>query len=347
MNYLSKTPASLFKDKKVLVRLDVNVPLTDSGEILATDTDRIVKSQATLDYLRDAGASVIILSHIGRDPKESLAPVAKYMNIPLVHLDDHESWKDIPLVMLENLRQSSGEESNDVYFAERLASLGDCYINDAFAVSHRNHASIVGIPKLLPSFAGFQLEQEIQQLQLAFQGEHPIVLIMGGAKFETKLPVIEHLLPHVDWVCIGGALANTFLYARGIDVGVSLIDKEAHLDTILDSPKILVPDDFERQETRIVDIIVPVAWQHVLKDARTIIWNGPMGNYENGFTKGTEQLVALLAETNAHTIIGGGDSIALIHQLGLSDRFSFLSTGGGAMLDYLAQGTLPGIQALE
>jgi len=371
MKKLSECSAEDLKGKRVLVRFDLNVPLSEGGGaelfVAETDADRIRKSLPTLEFLKEAGAQVIVISHIGRDPKETLRPVADYMKIPLFpligfHVDELQLH---PVVILENLRSDAREESNDPLFAELLAGYADLYVNDAFSVSHRAHASVVGIPQFLPAYAGFQLTNEIENLDRALHPDHPALLIMGGAKFETKLPVITKLLPLVEHVFVGGALANNFFKEQGKEVGQSLIDTSAHLGSLVTDPKIILPYEVivqNDQESdhgvpgksitqittadRIVDVIIPESLAQVITDAKTIIWNGPMGNYENGFTKGTEDLARAIAKSEAFSIIGGGDSVTLIEQLGLEKDFGFLSTGGGAMLEYLVEGTLPGIEAL-
>ena len=373
MNYLSQAQSGDFAGKKVLVRLDLNVPLTPfpTGEglgVMPEDADRITQSLPTIEFLKNAGAKVIIISHIGRDPEETLDVVAKYMNIPLMQelseggidglLETHQ------VIMLENLRKNRSEESNDENFAKQLASYADIYVNDAFAVSHRAHASIVSIPKFLPSYAGLQMEKEITHLSQAFHPESPSILVLGGAKFETKLPVIQKFLPIVDTIIIGGALINNFYKEMGYEIGSSLIDTNADIKSIFGNPKILTPEvvivenDKGQEEKNIRDVVlgdkvVDIApsgldeYREIFQSAQFIIWNGPLGNYENGFTKGTQKMVELMALSQGNTIVGGGDSVALIEQLGIAHKFTFLSTGGGAMLEYLASGTLPGIEALQ
>lgn len=356
MKFLSQVPSEDLVGKKVLLRLDLNVPSLD-------DSDRITKSIPTIEFLKNAGAKVIIISHIGRDPKETLAPVAQVMNIPLVKDFDTSILETNQVIMLENLRQNPGEESNDESFAQNLASYADIYVNDAFAVSHRAHASLVGVPKYLPSYAGLQMEQEMNHLSQALRPESPSILVLGGAKFETKLPVIEKFLPIVDHILIGGALVNNFYKEMGYEVGSSLIDENADIKILVGNPKILIPEtvvvenekgQIEKLASEVVvgDKIVDVAvsglekFQHEFRAAKFVLWNGPMGNYENGFTAGSKKIVDLIMTSSATSIVGGGDSVALIEELGLADKFTFLSTGGGAMLEYLAQGTLPGIEAL-
>lgn len=368
MKKLQSLSQTDLQNKRVLVRFDLNVPLGDDGLVHDSDADRIRKSVPTLDYLKNTGAKVIIIAHIGRDPKETLKPIADYMGIPLfplkglnqAELDTHQ------VVMLENLRSVPEEESNDPTFAAMLAAYAELYVNDAFSVSHRAHASVVGVAQLLPAYAGLQLEQEIENLDKALHPERPAVLIMGGAKFETKLPVIQKLLPLVDTVFIGGALVNNFYKELGYEVGKSLIDPEAHLGDLVRDSKIILPEQvvvqsdgendiggpakFAQQISpadRIVDVVIPESLVQKINESKTIIWNGPMGNYENGFSAGTESLTRIIASSTSFSIIGGGDSVALIEKLGLEKSFGFLSTGGGAMLEYLVQGTLPGIEALK
>ena len=375
MNYLSQIPGENLKGKRVLVRLDLNVPVSETGIIADTDTDRIRKSLPTLRYLQESGARSIIISHLGREPRETLAPVAAIMNemLPMKFIPaltgDHvrdavDALGDGDIIMLENVRRDNREEANDESFARELASYADWYVNDAFAVSHRTHASIVAVARLLPAYAGFQMEQEVHHLSHALAPESPSILVLGGAKFETKLPVIEKFLGIVDHVIIGGALANNCYRARGYEIGKSLVDLHAELAMIMEHPHLVIPEfvmveneqgtatkraDQVHADEKIVDIAPESfdAMRDLFGSARFIIWNGPMGNYENGFMAGSESVAHMIASSGAHSIVGGGDSVAVVEQLGLADRFSFVSTGGGAMLDYLAQGTLPGILALE
>ena len=375
MKYLSQTNPEEFHGKRVLVRLDLNIPIGDDGHVHDEDADRVRKSLPTLEFLKNAGAKIIIISHIGRDPKESLKPVVRYMEQHMTIGFDPEiiSGRVTDLVnhmagghmiLLENLRSNPGEEANDSGFAKELASYADIYVNDAFAVSHRAHASVVGIPKLLPSYAGFQLEQEISHLSKAFNPESPSILVLGGAKFETKLPVIQKFLNIVDTIVIGGALANNFYKEMGHEVGLSLIDTTADIKNLVGNQKILVPEtviveNANGQEQKNISAIASgdkivdsapaglEAFAETFANAKFVLWNGPMGNYENGFTAGSEKIVTMISGSEAESIVGGGDSVALVEKLKLEKDFGFLSTGGGAMLEYLANGSLPGIDALE
>ena len=375
MKYLSQQNPKDFHGKRVLVRLDLNVPIGDDGHVHDEDADRIRKSMPTLEFLKSAGAKIIIISHIGRDPKETLKPVARYMEQHgVVGFDPEiisERAKDLiehmangHMMLLENLRSNPGEESNDETFAKQLAAYGDFYVNDAFAVSHRTHASVVGIPKLLPSYAGFQMEQEVSHLSKAFQPTSPSILVLGGAKFETKLPVIQKFLNIVDTIVIGGALANNFYKDMGHEVGSSLIDTTADIKSLIGNLKILIPQIVTvenatgQQEKNISEVITgdkivdsaPAgldAFKETFANAKFVLWNGPMGNYENGFIAGSEKIVELISQSGAESIVGGGDSVTLVEELGLEKDFGFLSTGGGAMLDYLENGSLPGFDALN
>ncbi len=356
MKFLSQVQPEELKGKKVLLRLDLN-------ESSLEKPDRIIKSMPTINFLKEAGAQVIIISHIGRDPHETLVQIAEYMDISMTKEFDAELLEANQVIMLENLRQNPGEESNDEAFAQKLASYADIYVNDAFAVSHRAHASLVGVPKLLPSYAGLQMEQEMNHLSQAFHPTSPSILVLGGAKFETKLPVIQKFLPIVDHILIGGALVNNFYKEMGYETGASLIDQTANITHLIGNPKILIPEiviveNEKGQEEKLAsavalgDKIVDVGvsalekYSDEFRAAKFVLWNGPLGNYENGFTAGSKKIVDLIVTSGAVSIVGGGDSVTLIEGLGLADKFTFLSTGGGAMLEYLANGTLPGIEAL-
>ena len=363
------------RGKRVVVRLDLNVPL--EGEVIRDDY-RIRESIPTLRFLREAGARTIILSHIGKGkPTDTLRPVATALEkeCPIVFLPDlmspenvrmtHE-MKDGDVMLLENIRHSKGEEENDPAFAAYLASLGDIYVNDAFSVSHRAHASVVGIPALLPHYAGLRFVQEVERLAEAFDPQHPFLFILGGAKIETKMPLLKKFLDRADQVLIGGAIANNFFKVAGHEIGTSVYDATEleGLDALLSHPRLLIPSDVvvknaagahgcTLSEVTAGDMIVDVGPETIKKaesvigGAALIVWNGPLGFYEEGFTEGTRELLELIAGSKATSIIGGGDTVALINEMGSLERFSFVSTGGGAMLDYLANETLPGIEALQ
>lgn len=360
--------------KRVLLRLDLNVPL-ENGNV--RDAYRIDQSLPTIEYLRGRGARVVIIAHIGKGkPSDTLAPVAEYLNtkFPVTFLDalmspENErvtkTMNEGDVVLLENLRHNDGEEHNDPEFAQYLATLGDIYVNDAFSVSHRAHASVVGVTEYLPHYAGMLMEQEIKHLSLAFDPQHPFLFILGGAKISTKMPLLKKFLNIADNVFVGGAIANNFLKVAGWEIGRSVYDPD-ELEGLEESMKhecLIIPTDVIVQndsgsesrkvnEVTVGDMIVDIGretiknLEGVIGGARLIVWNGPLGYYENGFTDGTRELLGLIAGSSAMSIIGGGDTVALIDEMRAHDKFTFVSTGGGAMLDFLANETLPGIEAL-
>lgn len=362
MNYLSQTDPSQFRGKQVVCRVDFNVPI-ENGMVSESEAFRIHAVVPTIQFLKSAGSKIVLLSHIGR-AGDSLQPVADYIakNLPelgIVFSPDGTINGDC--VLIENVRKNPGEESNDPEYAKQLASLGDYFVNDAFAVSHRAHASVVGVAALLPSYAGFLLESEIEHLNKALKPESPSVLIMAGIKFETKLPLIEKLLPLYDSVILGGGLLNTYLKAFGTNVGKSVIDSSADLSSIVSNPKITVSEKvvIERDGAKqtittsqvqegdiIVDVGIDDNIKEILNAAKTAVWNGPLGWYEKGYMQSTIDIVANLG-SSTQSIVGGGDTVTVIRKEHLESKISFLSTGGGAMLEYLQNGTLVGIQALK
>ncbi len=372
MKLLSKNKAE-FAGKRVLLRADLNVPI-DSG--ILEDKYRIEVILPTINFLIEAGAKIIIVSHIESNHsfgEQTLKPVADILSksFPLFfaekyfpehnkEIDEHLNLGEV--VLLENLRIYDGEKNNDENFAKALASYADIYVNDAFSSSHREHASIVSVPKFLPSFAGIQFEMEIEELSKAFVPEKPFVFILGGAKFETKLPILRNFYSKADVTFVGGAIANDFFKSKGYDVGRSLISSiPPHLHSFAEPPLYLPTDVIvsgggdrftEVTDIRSEETIMDIGPQSIesLRDiifgAKTIIWNGPMGNYERGYTEGTRALSKMISETKAQSIVGGGDTVACIRKLGLQKNFTFLSTAGAAMLDFLNDETLPGIKAL-
>ncbi|MFZ2500826.1 MAG: phosphoglycerate kinase [Minisyncoccia bacterium] len=367
----------------VLVRVAMNVPL--EGERVANDY-RLRQALPTIKYLSEHGALVVLISHIGEKGTETLAPVASALGklIPRVSFFPETVGKNardavramLPgnILVLENLRRNRGEVMNDHTFAQELAALADVFVEDSFDTCHRAHASIVSVPKLLPSYAGLQLEEEVTELRKALSPQHPSLAVIGGAKFSTKEAVLSTLLSTYDHVFVGGALANDFLKAAGHEVGKSLVSptESEGILKVLKHPKLVLPIDVlvipttavgtehERSKARIAHV-TEVRPDEVILDqgpatsallatlaqkAKTILWNGPLGNYENGFIDATDTFARAVALSGAHSVIGGGDTIASIESLGLLQHFSFVSTGGGAMLDFLATGTLPGIKVL-
>jgi phosphoglycerate kinase len=363
----------------VLVRAALNVPI-EGGKV--ANTFRLRAALPTIEFLRARGAKVILIGHIGDTGTETLAPVADALEafIPSIAFasvavgpEARQAVRDLVpggVLVLENLRRHKGEKDNDPAFAAELASLADAFVQDSFDVCHRKHASVVGVPELLPSYAGFQLELEARELGKALKPRRPALAVIGGAKFSTKEPVLEVLLKRYDAVFVGGALANDFMQAKGMPVGSSLVSA-ADTDTLralAKDPKLALPVDYivakrgsGRDDARVASGADIAPDEAILDDgpatvnelaraalhAKTILWNGPLGNYEKGFTDSTEAFARIVAASSAHTIVGGGDTIAAIEKLGVADDISFISTGGGAMLDFLARGTLPGIAALR
>lgn len=362
------------KGKRVVLRLDFNVPIKN-GRIV--ETMRIDRAIPTIEYLRKKKARIVIFSHIGKDASSSLKPVAQYlsktMNVGFVPDFRTEEARAIAdnlqeggVVLFENLRLDDLETKNDPAFSKYLASFGEVYVNDAFAVSHRAHASVVGITKYLPSYAGFLIEDEVKNLSLALKPKHPFLFILGGAKFETKMPLMKKFMEIADHVFVGGVLANDFFHDQGVETGKSFVDKyNFKLTPLLKKGKIILPTDVvvkngDGRKTSVknlreilpADSIVDVGPETIknllpiLKKAKLIVWNGPLGFYEGGFDKATVALLKAIAEVKATSIIGGGDTAVIVEKLGISKKLSFVSTGGGATLDYLANGKLPGIEAI-
>lgn len=356
---------------RIFVRADFNVPI-ENGQVV--DPLRIGSILSSITFLLERRARVIIASHRS-DSKKSLLPVFQYLKkeIPVSFVEDvagsaaqkaANSLKDKHALLLENLRWDSGEEKNDPECAKKLASLANLYVNEAFPVSHRRHASIVGVPKLIPGYAGFQFLRELENLTPALSPKSPSLAIIGGAKFVTKEKLIHTLLKKYDKLFIGGAIANDFFVAQGHAVGKSLVSGTEHVKELLGNPKIIIPADVVVENPNGVqgkgiadvnenDTIYDVgpksieALRPMVERSRTVLWNGPMGNFENNFRDGTDAIAKMIAGVTALSIVGGGDTLASIQSLKLSDRFSFVSTAGGAMLDFLAHGTLPGIEALK
>lgn len=365
------TEAGDLKGKRIFVRLDLNVPV--AGGKVANDF-RIKRALPTIEYLQKEGAKIILASHFEGEGG-SLAPVCEYLGgiypdclfvrdyYPAVPREIEDALAKGEIVLLENLRKYEGEKANDEDFAKALAGIADVYVNDAFPSSHRAHASIVGIPKFIPGFAGLAFAEEIENLKQALSPEKPFLFVLGGAKFETKLPLVEKFLHIADKIFIGGALANDALAAKGLNVGKSLVSESKPDLSFIENEKFILPIDVAVKTGESVSIkrVEDVADEDVIldvgpaslaglgsqiKDFKFILWNGPLGNYEKGFTEGTTALAKIISESGAKSVVGGGDTIASIEALGIMDRFTFISAGGGAMLDFLANETLPGIEAL-
>lgn len=373
----------LIENIPILVRASLNVPV-ENGKV--TNDYRLRRALLTIKFLAERGARVVLISHLGELGTETLQPVAQALGSLIRGMSffgetigerARAAVHDLSpgnILVLENLRRNQGEVKNDRIFAQELAKLADVFVEDSFDTCHRMHASIVGVPALLPSYAGLLLEEEVTELTRALTPEHASLAVIGGAKFSTKEAVLERLLATYAHVFVGGALANDFLKASGFEVGKSLVsDGDAGaIKKILANQKLVIPVDSLVIPASLMDSpdshaharVAPngdvkpdeIILDHgpgtvallsgLAKKARSILWNGPLGNYENGFTDATVGFAHAVAESDARSVIGGGDTIATIDGLGLLPRFSFVSTGGGAMLDFLAQGTLPGIEAL-
>ena len=383
------------KGKKVFVRVDFNVPMDENQNI--TNDTRIRATLPTINYLLDNGAAVILACHVGRpteakEPKFSTKPIQARLAELLgkevkwapdcVGPDAEKAAADLKageVLLLENLRYHKAEKKNDPEFAKQLAALADVAVDDAFGVSHRGHASNEGITKYVETVSGFLMEKEINYIGKTLEApQHPFVAIIGGAKVSDKIGVISNMIEKVDSIIIGGGMANTFLAAKGMPVGSSLLEKDK-----LDLARELI----EKAEKKGVNVVLPVdvvvadkfaadanhktvdaeavedgwmildsgaktikVYQDALAGAKTIIWNGPMGVFEfDAFAKGTEgvaEAVAKATDEGATSIVGGGDSIAALKKTGLSDKISHISTGGGATLEFLEGKVLPGIAAI-
>ncbi len=378
--------------KRVLVREDLNVPMADGA---VTDDTRLRAAVQTVAELADRGAKVIVLAHFGRpkgvrNPEMSLALVTKpfeqVLGRPVRFIDDQQAgdvihkMADGEIGILENTRFDPGEEKNAPETVERLAALGDFYVNDAFSAAHRAHASTEGLAHKLPAYAGRQMEAELDALDKALGNpEHPVAAVVGGAKVSTKLDVLKHLVAQVDHLIIGGGMANTFLAARGVDVGKSLCEHDltGTAEEIMDAADkarcivhlpydVVVAKEFKpNPATRTVNVhevaademildIGPAATEalaDVLKNCRTLVWNGPLGAFETPpFDTATVALAktaaALTKEGSLVSVAGGGDTVAALNQAGVADDFSFVSTAGGAFLEWMEGKELPGVAAL-
>jgi len=372
-NFKVLNEAAISAGTKVLCQIDLNLPI-QAGAV--ADSFRFEKTLPTLNFLKERRVKTVLLGHLadGKNDKMSLAPVYEYVKkfFPTRFASDIKQAeqilseiKDGEFVMLENTRRFEGEKENSDTLAKEFASLGSIFVNDAFSVSHRSHASIVGIPKFIPSYAGLLFADEVSNLSKAFNPPKPFMFILAGAKFETKFPLVKKFLELADTVFLGGALANDLLKYKGYEIGLS---KHASVDLgfagVASNQKLLLPIDVvaERGGMATIKDVASVATDERIVDAgpktlallkekiagaKFVLWNGTLGAYEENFVKPTEDLARYIAFSGAESVIGGGDTLASISKLNLLDKFSFVSTGGGAMLDFLAKGTLPGITALE
>lgn len=372
MKLKSLPTAAELREKYVLVRGSLNLPIAQ-GKVV--DQFRIERLLLTLTLLQQAGAKTLLIGHIGRGVTDSLKPVYEALNehLPVVWggailSDEFKQKKDAlksgEVLMAENLRQDHREKENDGEFGKAIASLADIYINDAFSNAHREHASMVGIPKYLPAYPGVNFQNEIEELSSILTPDSPSLFLLGGAKFQTKLPLIEKCLEIYDQVFVGGALANDIFAARGLPVGQSLLSHIALDNSLISHPNLLTPVDVTVEGPTGKRVCEPadVQPQETIKDAgsatvamleshinnaKTILWNGPLGQFEAGYRDMTEAVATAIAKSGAYSVVGGGDTLASIERLGIDQEFSFLSTGGGAMLSFLQEGTTPAIEFLK
>ena len=363
---MPKVQDAQVKGKQVLVRLDLDVPLRITNhESQITDDTRLEDGLETVKYLLNHGATVIVIGHLGRPPRQfsvtssqlpvdekdkafSLKPVAKWFmklkiksgkfKVEKTKFGEFAGWKLAGnFFILENIRFYKGEEDNDPKFTKKLASLGDMYVNDAFAVNHRSHASIVGLPKLLPHFAGFHLQKEVEVLSKVLQNpKRPLVVIIGGAKIETKLPLVEKMHQLADYVLVGGKIAE--------ETWVLL--KVQH-EKVKNRISVLLVGQLNQQETDMTTESVENFLQ-IVQLAKTIVWSGPIGKTEEKkFAMGSRKLAEGIIKSKAYSIIGGGDTLGFLKEIGILNKFSFVSSGGGAMLQFLSGEKVPGIEVLE
>jgi phosphoglycerate kinase len=371
-----------FKGKKVLLRSDLNVPLDDKGNIL--NDFRIKSSFPTIRELFRKGAKqVIIMSHLGRPKNKEkhlkmdkvAERILKLSGRKVIKVDDFE---DIPqygqssIIVLENLRFFEGEKKNDEEFAKKLASLADIYVNDAFGSCHREHASVHAVTKFIPSCVGLLVEKELEAFNFINDPQRPFTAILGGAKLETKIPMIQNLLDKVDNLLLGGAMIFTFYYAKNLEVGKSLIDRNQKVmaQILMNNEKLVLPEDIIIADDANVPtqvLTVPInkipsfmigldignktlnKYAKIVSESKIVVWNGPLGYYENKeFAKSTVELLKFLASRHdTKVIIGGGDTASIVEELGLRDHFYHVSTGGGASMMLLEGKSLPAIEVLK
>ena len=379
------------RGKRVLLRVDYNVQVVD-GRVV--DDMRLVESLPTIRALREAGACIVVCSHLGRpkgvDASLSNTPIARHLTnllgLPVQTAKDcigdevealTRAMNPGDILMLENVRFHDEEEENDEAFSAALAKLGDIYVNDAFGTAHRAHASTVGVTKHLPAYAGLLLEREVDYLSRVTEApERPFGIILGGSKVSDKIGILENLVENADVICIGGAIANTFLKARGIDVADSLVENEGlagaryimalaehrgGIEIVLPSDVVVAFGGADAAQVRTVSVAqIPVNWRvldigagtvqafaNALRPTKTVVWNGPVGLFERApFDRGSLAVARIVGELNATTVVGGGETAAVVRRAGVADRMSHISTGGGASLSMLQGKSLPAVDAL-
>jgi len=380
-----------FQNKRVLLRCDFNVPLSEKREIL--DDFRIRKTLPTIEYLKQKQAKIILISHLGdsekgKEKKYSLKPIAsrleELLNQKINFIPDClgrnvekkiEKMKAAEVILLENLRFYPEEKENEPNFVRKLAQLGDIFVQDGFGVCHRSHASVVGIPRILPAACGFLLAEEIAILSQVLENpDRPLIVIIGGVKISTKIELVRQFLERADHLLLGGKIANTLLKVKGLYIKEPWEEEEEKLLKVLErinltNPKLHLPVDgiialssseerylrqgavgTLRKEEEIFDIGPETieTFKKIIESAKMIVWNGPLGYFEKPpFDKGTTEIAKAIVESDAFSIAGGGETIEFINKNGLTEKFNHISTGGGAMLDFLSGQLLPGIEVLE
>lgn len=349
------------KNKKVLLRVDFDIPVSKRDKL--QEKFRIEKQKPVVDYLIERGAKIVMVAHISDPDVDSFSDLIPQLHILLGQevgfiktIEDIRGYlASYPGIgLLDNIRKFDGEKENSKEFAAKLSQGFDIYVNNNFAVCHREHASVSAIADFLPTYAGLLVKEEVIQLQKAIDApKEDKVVVIGGAKAETKAPVVKNLIDKTELVLLGGVVANDVLKEKGQDMGSSVVDensKELLAGLDLNNPKLLIPEDFVVFNNKILDIGEKTIQKYIeaLTRASMIIWNGPMGLFENpAFAMGTNKLAKAIVSSGAYKIVGGGDTVSAVDKLGLLDKFDFVSTGGGAMLMFLAGQRLPGLDALE
>lgn len=372
IKYITDKVLKEYKGKTCVLRIDLNIdPFEEDNHF------RIKAVIPTINLLIKNNIKIVILSHRGRPKIEGLEPnkegleelslgavaplIAKYAKQDIDFISAYRlggckkaiKESDAQIILLENLRFFEGEKTNDPAFAKKLAEIADFYINDAFAVCHRKSASTVGIVEELPSYGGIQLKNEVDNLSKVMERyESPLTVIIGGVKTGDKTGVMDNFWNKADNFIFGGGAANTFLKAKGIDIKQSIFDKSSvnNLKKYLDSDKVILPNDFKEEDNMFLDIgeTSEKEFERIIKKSKTIIWNGPMGMFEKEeFAKGSYSVANSIIESGAFSVVGGGETVSVITKINLIDKFDFVSTGGGAMLEFLAGKELPGIEALR
>ena len=373
MKLRTVTDIAELQDKYVLLRSSLNIPL-EQGRV--RNRFRLERALPTMRYLSERGAKVIVLAHIGRQPAETLQPIyeelSKYLPLHwggVVTGEEFARRRELmapgDILLAENLRQDEREKANDPDFVAELVTLGELYVNDAFAAAHREHASTFGLAQALPAYAGLTFAEEVRELGKVMKPEAPALFLLGGAKFDTKMPLVEKYLASYDHVFIGGALANDIFKARSLEVGVSVVSDVSLADApFLHSEKLLLPIDVVvdgpegrrvkapeavTKEEKILDcgpMTIDMLATYV-ENAKTILWNGPFGAYELGYRESTEITARHVAAADGYSVIGGGDTVAAVEKLEINECFGFVSIGGGSMLSFLEHGSTPVVDLLK